>query len=73
MVNLGSNFNRAYSEYAAYKWNYRVSKSEYFRSQALKYFKPTLNNQATLKNVIIPNYMQLGNYGIYDFIPKGLY
>ncbi len=73
MVTLGDKFYGPYSEYAAYRWNSRVSGSSYFDEQSLRYFNPaTIQNQGILKNVINPKYMQLGNFGIFDYIPKGV-
>ncbi|MUP40110.1 hypothetical protein GNY23_20090 [Labilibaculum sp. 44] len=68
---LGKNWVRAYSEYAAYKWNSLVSKDKYFSKMANSYFNVNiLRNQSTLNNLIRPKYMQYGNWGIFTTIPK---
>jgi hypothetical protein len=54
--------------------NSGVSKNSFYNTKALGYFNPqSLKNAGILRNAINPYYMQLGNSGIFDFIPKGVY
>ena len=64
----GSNWNRKLSEYAAYRWNYQVSKDEYFNKMAHKYINPD-----TFPGKILNAYTDVYRYGISLNLPISLY
>jgi len=75
-IELGSSFSTAYSEYAAYMWNYLTSGDEkfmtvYYMKNYGKKFNPySLEGNITVNRVINPKYMQYGTYGLFTIIPR---
>lgn len=67
--------NRAYSEIAAYTWNYRVSNNRWYLDFSYnKYFNPdaSIANRGIYNNVIKQHYMRYGHWKLWTRIPSGL-
>jgi hypothetical protein len=60
--------NLAYSEYAAYIWNYRVSQNTFFLDQANAEF-----SSIRFYKSIADKYMQYGTWDLWTTIPRGIY
>ncbi len=64
----GSNWNKNLSEYAAYRWNYKVSKSSFYDKMALDHLNPK-----TVGKRLLNSYTDVYRFGIGLDIPNICY